>query len=235
MIKGILFDKDGTLLEFFTLWHGIIGKVLSELEIHYAIQKETIEELKQASGFRKNKFEKESRIQYLATSQIADMWYEIINKVPNQITYHELKNLFEVKALSDNLEIKALEGVRELLAYLKVNGYTLGVATADTKLSTCNGLNKAGIIDYFDYIGCNEEGINPKPSPDMAFQFCHKMNLKTDELLIIGDSVTDMEFADNAKAQFIGIKTDYNDYQEFTKHNKSAVDKIQDIVQIMAL
>ncbi len=78
-------------------------------------------------------------------------------------------------------------------------------------------------------------GVNPKPSPDMAFDFCNQMKISPRELLIVGDSVTDMEFAENAKAQFIGIKTDYNDFEEFAKHNKTAVDNIQDIIRIMNL
>ncbi len=235
MIKGILFDKDGTLLEFLTLWHGIIGNVLTDLEVHHSISGETIEELKRVSGFKKDNFEKESRIQYLATSQIADLWYEIVRRESDRITYKELMYLFEENALADNLEIKPLEGVKELLAYLKTKGYALGVATADTGLSTCNGLNKSEIIGYFDFIGYNEEGVRPKPFPDMAHAFCRQMNLTSGELLIVGDSVTDMEFAENAKAQFIGIKTDYNDHEEFTKHNKTAVESIQDIVPVLNL
>lgn len=235
MIKGILFDKDGTLLEFIKLWHGIIGNVLKALKVHYYLSKETLDELKRISGFQKDKFDKESMIQYLATTQIADLWCEVINKDSNLITYKELMELFEEKAGEENLVITALKGVKELLNYLKEKGYTLGVATADTKESTHNGLRKSGIIDYFDYIGCNEEDANPKPSPDMAIQFCQICKLKSEEVLIVGDSVTDMEFADNARTQFIGIKTEYNDYGEFVKRNKPAVDNIYDIIKVMKL
>jgi phosphoglycolate phosphatase-like HAD superfamily hydrolase len=235
MIKGILFDKDGTLLEFLELWHGIIRNVLKALKDRYFLSKETIDELKRISGFQKHKFDKESMIQYLATTQIADLWCEVINRDSDKITYKALMELFEEKAGEENLVITALEGVKELLNYLKEKGYTLGVATADTKESTHNGLRKSGLIDYFDYIGCNEEDATPKPSPDMAIQFCQIFKLKSEEVLIVGDSVTDMEFADNAKVQFIGIKTEYNDYGEFIKRKKPVVDNIYDIINVMQL
>lgn len=235
MIKGVLFDKDGTLLEFLTLWHGIIRNVLDDLELRYSVSKETIEELKRVSGFRKDNFAKESRIQYLATTQIVDLWIGILNKEAQCITCRELTELINEKAVAGNLEITALKGVKELLGYLKSKEYLLGVATADMEYSTCYGLKKAGILEYFDYIGYNGEDIDPKPSPDMAVNFCRKMNLRPAEVLIVGDSVTDMEFAENANTQFIGIKTDYNDYKGFLNHNKPVVENIYDIIQVMKL
>lgn len=235
MIKGILFDKDGTLLEFFNLWHEIIKNVLSDLETDYSIKKETIKNLKQLSGFQQYNFEKESMIQYLATTQIVDLWMDILRKESERITFDALMELFNKKAAADNLDITAKKGVKELLGYLKAEGYELGVATADMEYSTCNGLKKAGIFNYFSYIGFNEDDVNPKPSPDMAVSFCQKVNIKTEEILIVGDSVTDMEFADNAGAQFVGIKTDYNKYNEFIMQNKPVVENIYDIIQVMKL
>lgn len=235
MIKGILFDKDGTLLEFLTLWHGIIGEALEELNLRYSVSKETIEKIKRLSGYNQNNFGKESRIQYLATTQIADLWMEILGEESKRITYKELIDLFNEKAEADNLEITALKGVKELLEYLKDKNYILGVATADMEQSTRTGLGKAGILHYFDFIGFNEESKNPKPAPDMALHFCRQMNLAAGELLIVGDSVTDMEFASNAGAHFIGIKTDYNEYEKFIGQGKPVVENIYDIIQAMNL
>lgn len=235
MIKGILFDKDGTLLEFLSLWHGIIGEVLKELNLRYSVSKETIEKIKRLSGYNQNNFGKESRIQYLATTQIADLWMEILGEESERLTYKELLNLFNEKAEADNLEITALKGVKELLEYLKNKKYLLGVATADMEQSTRTGLDKAGILHYFDFLGFNEESKNPKPAPDMAVHFCRQMNLAPEELLIVGDSITDMEFAYNAGAYFIGIKTEYNEYEKFIGHGMQVVENIYDIVLALNL
>lgn len=235
MIKGILFDKDGTLLEFLSLWHGIIGEVLKELNLRYSVSKETIEKIKRLSGYNQNNFGKESRIQYLATTQIADLWVEILGEESERLTYKELLDLFNEKAEADNLEITALEGVKELLEYLKNKKYLLGVATADMEQSTRTGLDKAGILHYFDFLGFNEESKNPKPAPDMAVHFCRQMNLAPEELLIVGDSITDMEFAYNAGAHFIGIKTEYNEYEKFIGHGMQVVENIYDIILAMNL
>jgi len=44
-----------------------------------------------------------------------------------------------------------------------------------------------------------------------------------------------MEFASNAGAHFIGIKTDYNEYEKFIGHGKPVVENIYDIIQAMNL
>lgn len=232
MIKGILFDKDGTLIEFHNVWHNITGKILEELNKNYNLSKELIGEIKVASGYQENGFSKESIIQYYATSQIAEMWYRIINKSndTSSISCEEIMEIFKEKAMDEDVEIKALEGVQELLFYLKSKNYKLGVATADTMSSTVSSLQKADILHYFDYIGCDEEGIHPKPASDMALRFCVENQLKPENILIVGDSVTDMLFAENAGASFIGIKTPYNDHEKFTEHNKIMVENVKDII-----
>ncbi|HWT73459.1 MAG TPA: HAD family hydrolase [Mobilitalea sp.] len=239
MIKGILFDKDGTLIEFISVWHDIIRSILEVLEREYFFSRQIIDKIKEVSGIRDKDFAKESIIQYYATSQIIDLWFVILANADIDghriITYKELMALFEEKTQDENLKINAVEGTKELLAYLKNKNYIIGIATADTYRSTIFSLKKADILNFFDYIGCNEEGVNPKPANDMAVRFCLKYQLIPEEILIVGDSVTDMLFAENSGTNFIGIKTPYNHYEKFHEHHMPTVDKLRDIVVKLSL
>lgn len=233
MIKGILFDKDGTLIEFMNVWHEIIGNILKALETEYHFSGKTVEVIKEVSGYLKNSFTNESIIQYYATSEIVKTWQRVLSEeaaAEGTITYQELMNLFNKKAMDEHIEINAVDGARELLNYLKERNYILGVATADTLASATFSLNKAGILPYFDYIGCNEEGTAPKPAADLAVRFCEEKHLRPEEVLIVGDSVTDMLFAENAGTGFAGINTAYNDHKKFSEHGKLSVDRIYDII-----
>ncbi len=239
MIKGVLFDKDGTLIEFNQYWHFIFQSLFEKLEKEYQISKKTIIELKTVSGFLEKGFEKESMIQHLATSDIMSLWRKIIIKNENYNhgfdSENKLIELLEEQVLNQNIKVEALDGVTQLLMYLKEKEYLIGVATADARKSTDDSLKKAGIYKNFDYIGCDEEGIQPKPSAQLAVLFCAKVNIRMDEVLIVGDSVTDMEFAENAGAEFVGIRTEYNHYQAFEKKNKKMVEHIIDIIEACGL
>lgn len=231
MIKGILFDKDGTLIEFREYWHMVISRLFTELEKEYGVKSETLLMLKKISGYLAEGFQKESMIQYATTSQIIDSWEEIIMREEGSIIgREELLDLFEGIALSEDMVIRSLPGVDRLLYYLKKKGYFLGIATADSTKSAVHSLKKAGLLHYFDYIGCNEEDTQAKPSPQMAYAFCRQVGIKTEELLVVGDSVTDLEFAENAGASFAGLLTEYNDRARIEALAAVTVVKIDEII-----
>ncbi len=233
MIKGILFDKDGTLIEFKSVWHEIIGNIFTALSDRFQVSEEMIDRLKMVSGYQEEDFLKESIIQYCATSEIVEIWYKVITEEdwkPEGITKEALMELFDEKALDEAIKIEALDGVLDVLDYLKKNHYVLGVATADTYSSTVFSLRKADLLSYFDFIGCNDGIHHPKPQKDMAVRFCEKYHLNPQEVLIVGDSISDMQFAENAGAHFLGLKTEYNDYEKFMERNKEVADHLSDIL-----
>ncbi len=239
MIKGILFDKDGTLIEFQGVWHEIIRRILMELANRYQCSQDVIEKLKAVSGYTEDGFAPESMIQYATTTQITELWYDVIlhsgEQGKGRMNYKDLLQLFEEKSLEEDIEFHAVQGARELLEFLKEKDYILGIATADTFHSSILSLEKAGILPYFQYIGCNEDGMKPKPERDMAIRFCSRFEIKPEELLIVGDSVVDMQFAENAGANFIGIQAAYNDYSTFHAHNWQSVTNIRNIIQSYGL
>lgn len=233
MIKGILFDKDGTLIEFTATWHQVITYILNDLEKKFYLNQQIIADLKEVSGYEDSGFIKESIIQYYSTTQIIEKWYDTIAKYGdmNSITKSLLLELFETNAVREDVDIKLLDGVKDLLSYLNDRGYFIGIATADTKHSAEFSLKKAKIYDYFDYIGADDSKNEAKPCPQMALDFCEKVGIDRRELLIVGDSVTDMIFAKNAGADFIGVETLYNNSNQFIENNYRTVDIIYKIIE----
>ena len=92
----------------------------------------------------------------------------------------------------------------ETLDYLRRKDYRLGVATVDTLTATVAGLEKTGILEYFDYLGTGDDS-RPKPDTSLADRFCSQYGILPNELLIVGDGENDMLFAQNVGAHFIGI------------------------------
>jgi phosphoglycolate phosphatase-like HAD superfamily hydrolase len=240
MIKGILFDKDGTLLEFHSTQHSIYAKVFACLEERYQLPDALLQALSEALGHLPDRLTPDSLLQFSTNPQIAQALFDRSEKYAAehhwQLPFDEndLLELIEELSLSDDVPYTALPGVPETLRYLKRKGYQLGIATVDSLATTLAGLKKTGILDYFDYLGTGEES-KPKPDAFLADKFCSQCGLKADEILIVGDGLNDMRFAENAGAAFIGLDAPGDSASVFKEHGRWSVSQISEIIEAFNL
>lgn len=197
MIKAILFDKDGTLIEFKETWHQIMTNVFKRMEAC-----EDVSVLKRVSGFLENDFKDDSIIKYLNTREIICKWKPYLKYLSSE----DVLTIFESAAVHSEIHYKCLDKVESALTYLFNSNYILGIATADTTASTDYSLKKVGIKKYFSYIGTDDGKTTPKPSLEMFKQFCEKFDLRRDEIIIVGDSIIDYKFSEASEVEFVGIE-----------------------------
>ncbi|WP_461205646.1 HAD family hydrolase [Clostridium sp. DL1XJH146] len=232
MIKGILFDKDGTLIEFESMWHGIMKEVFKQIEELIGLKREEIQNLKRISGYTEEGFLPESVIQYVSTRKIIELWVKHLDADNiNDNVFEEIFDIFEKVAIFADIDVNLLDGVAESLDYFYKKGYYLGIATADTKSSAVHSLCQAKIFQYFSFIGADDGEMRAKPSTDMADRFCELVGISKDELLIVGDSVNDYNFAKASGAEFIGIDTEYNRLHQIEGDKVVLVKSLIDIIK----
>jgi phosphoglycolate phosphatase len=240
MIKGILFDKDGTLLEFHSTQHYIYARVFTCLEDRYRVPRPLLQELRQALGHLPDRLNPDSLLQHSTNPQIAEALmgpskkYAAEHQWQQPYDKDDLLELIEELSLSADVPYTTLPNVPETLRYLKNKNYKLGIATTDTLTATVAGLKKTGIIDYFDYLGTGEEA-KPKPETFLADKFCSKCNIEANEILIVGDSQNDMLFAENAGAYFIGVVTPSDNTSVFETNGHKSVSNIIEIIGVFSL
>ena len=88
---------------------------------------------------------------------------------------------------------KLYPGIKELLDYLKSKGILLSIFTGKGRKASLITLEELSIINYFDIIVTGDDVVNHKPSSEGIMIFVNKYNLKKDEVLMIGDSVSDVK------------------------------------------
>ena len=204
MIKGILFDKDGTILDFYKMWFQLSADAIRDVAVLYNCT-EKLNEMLASVGIHGTILEPGSVLACGTYPQIAQSIYKIMfpEKDMPESFLNELMQVTKKYVLqSDPIPTCDLRKTFDLLHKM---GLKLGLATADETENALYCLRKLNIIDAFDYLGTDDGKIAPKPAPDLLIRFAEIFKLQPHEIAMVGDTVSDMRFAKNAGAIAIGV------------------------------
>ena len=241
-IRGIMFDKDGTLLDFNRLWLDITNIVVANIcdrylssESIYSVDMLT-QRIKAELGINNEEIRYDSPLAYMTYKEMAGVVYDNISELITD-TKEQFEQIFEQeynRAFS-TMEFDCIPtcNIIHLFDILKDRNIRIGLATADNKNNTEKCLKKMHIYEYFDYIGCDDSTVRPKPCADMFDIFCEKYNLKSDEVIICGDTVNDMIFAGNCKAHSAGVLCGLTEYEDMCGKAEYIIDNPEKLIDII--
>ena len=84
--------------------------------------------------------------------------------------------------------VEAKSGAKELLFWLKENGYKTALATATPVDRASKYLKQVGLLEYFDVICSAREVERGKPEPDIYLLAAKRLELAPNECLALEDS-----------------------------------------------
>lgn len=203
--RGIVFDKDGTLLDFNRTWLPIYVYAAQEFAEG---DTELAESLLTRHGFDRsnNKFIGGSLLAAGNNQQIADAWAVQIDK-PDQAEAigRQLHRIFRDQGAIQATPVKQLANT---LRQLKQSGRKLGVATADSHQGIINTLQAFDVLQEFDFLAGYDSGHGVKPEAGMVLAFCAQMALPAESVIVVGDNRHDIEMGRNANAGLcVGVLT----------------------------
>ncbi len=99
-------------------------------------------------------------------------------------------------------------GMKEILEKLKSSGVLLSIFTGKGKAAAAITLKKLDIYKYFDLIITGDEVKEHKPSPEGIEIFLKKFKLKKSEVIMIGDSPSDVKAAHSAGIKVVSVLWD---------------------------
>lgn len=105
---------------------------------------------------------------------------------PYEAFCQETSALFHAWVKQDGLPVK--KGVRELLAYLMAEHWSVGLASSTKYASVSAHLGQAGLADYFSVIVTGDMVEHSKPQPDIYLMACEKIGTVPAECFAIEDS-----------------------------------------------
>ena len=208
-IKGILFDKDGTLIDFYHTWYEASLRVTGLLQERFDSEALTGTALLDAIGVRDGRVDPAGYLACGTYRQISEGFYGVIRKIGLNIEKEALLTLTVrlYEAAVKEIPVRPVGNPSRLMKGLKQRGLLLGIATSDNVRGAMNCVKQLGIEAYFDYIGADDGVRAPKPDTTMLREFSEKFGLKKDEIAVVGDTVSDMRFAKAFGAVAIGTCT----------------------------
>ena len=200
MIKGILFDKDGTLFDFNATWGGwtrqmLLGEVGDDPE--------KFDALAEVMGFDpvNERFLPGSVVIASTVHETAQAMLTVLTDIDKEAL---------VARMRDAASAVIQQEATPLIPYfqdLKAANLRLGIATNDAEVPAVAHLERAGIREQFDFIAGYDSGHGAKPGPGQMDGFCNHTNLPPDECIMVGDSLHDLEAGRAAGMMTIGVLT----------------------------
>lgn len=98
----------------------------------------------------------------------------------------ESSRLFQQKTRERGILVK--RGVRELLSYLKVNGYQIALASSTRRQVVEQELEQAGLLTFFRVVVGGDMVTHSKPHPEIYLRACEELRVVPEETYAIEDS-----------------------------------------------
>ncbi|MCW4115349.1 HAD-IA family hydrolase [Aurantimonas sp. MSK8Z-1] len=200
-IQGILFDKDGTLLDFDATWGPATASVLAALA---GDRPGLVETLAVACGFDAEAvaFDAGSPIIAGDIDDFAPAWAEALGTAYDRAFVTHVDRLYQEASAAS---LTGYADVADGLALLAGRGLKLGLATNDSEAGARAHLAALGVLDRFDFVAGFDSGHGPKPEPGMVLAFAEAVGIAPEAVAMVGDSAHDMAAARAAGAHGIGI------------------------------
>ena len=186
MIKAVIFDLDGLLIDSEIVSYKIYKEILNQFGHSFSIE----EYAQNFSG----KTEVKNVTNLIDTYNLP--WTVEVG----------LDNVLKVedKFINEGIDLKT--GVKKLLTYLKDKNLKIAIASSSTRDRALTILRQHNIVEYFDEFVFGNEIEKGKPNPDIFLKACDKISVNPEECLVLEDSESGIQAAYSANIPVMRLK-----------------------------
>jgi phosphoglycolate phosphatase len=211
-IDLVVFDKDGTLIEFDRMWRDWVADLGANLSA--ATGRPLVDQLFGLMGV-----DPVSGLIYphglLAATPMARLRELVVEALDDEGVAPEASEAAVARSWHPPDPVALATPVTDLAALLdrlEVRGIRAAVATADDRGPTERTLAALGIADRFEVLACADDGHPTKPFPDPVLHIAAALEVALDRILVVGDAPADMRMGRAAgAARVVGVLTGVGD------------------------
>ena len=188
MIKLVIFDKDGTLINHDKLFIPWFSELLKKLRPLLSEENNLSEKL----GFIDGKFTYDSVIPCGTNKGIKNMIKDYTNINDNILNQIWNSTKFDYKNIDTHSDLN------KIFSKIKEKGIKIAICTSDDRIPTTEMINITGISKYIDYYVCGDDEGKTKPSGDPIRKICDYLNILPEESIMVGDTISDIKAGKDA-------------------------------------
>lgn len=222
---AILFDKDGTLVDFDRTWGVAAFEVMRSLA---SGDEAAFQRLVRVSGFnaRDKSFFPHSPCLSGSLLDYGPLWAQALGRADHQRLYEEIGHLFRITALET---LTPIGDPIALFAELGRMGLKLGIVSNDSEKSIRLQTSLLGIAEDLDYLAGQDSGYGAKPAPGMITAFAASFRIAPKRIAVVGDTLADMRAAHAAGAVAIGVLTGPASSEDLALEADLILDSVHDL------
>jgi len=207
-IDLVVFDKDGTLIDFHAMWGGWARELGTRLEA--ATRRPVAPDVFAAIGFDPST----GRVAVggpLATTTMAG-----IEGVVAAVLRRWCPSVAAARRATETAWFvpdpvalaMPLADLPALFTELRAHGRRIAVVTTDDRAPTDATLRALGVREVVEAMVCGDDGFPMKPEPDAVFALCQALRTEPPRVAVVGDSPADLAMARAAGAgRVVGVLT----------------------------
>jgi HAD superfamily hydrolase (TIGR01509 family) len=211
-VELIIFDKDGTLIEFHLMWGGWVDQLARRLEADTG--------LPLRAGLYPLLGVEETTGLVLAHGLMAATPMRRIREVVEEYVADAGAGANGAAAAVENAWqapdpvalAQPVTDLRAVLGRLRTRVPTFAVATSDDRGPTERTLQALGVAAEFAALSCADDGRPTKPAPDPVLHLCATLGIPPEHTAVVGDAPADLRMARAAGvARAIAVLTGVGD------------------------
>ena len=204
--QAIIFDKDGTLIDFDVMWGSWTLQLADRLQTASGL--DVRQALCKCYGYdiARHKVLPDGKLTCTPMWRLREMMVEVMTSfgMPAASASCAVAKAWHVP---DPVTLaKPFTDLQKLFTNIHKLGIKIAIATTDDREPTRAMLEAFGVQDLIATMVCSDDGIPAKPAPDMVTTICQRMHVDPGKVVVIGDTVADLQMARSAGAGYaIGV------------------------------
>jgi phosphoglycolate phosphatase len=228
-IRAILFDKDGTLVDFHLTWSAAAYAAMQRLSAGNAEKMARLVEINDYD-LENHRIRPTSVLVAQSSADYGVTWAHALGETADTAFFERMDGIFIEEGLK---HVTAIGDPPWLLSTLKARGYLTGICTNDSEAGARAHCEKLGLMPWLDAVMGYDSGHGRKPDPGPVLGFAATFGIAPQDVALVGDSTHDLHAVKAAGGTAIAVLSGFAGREELAPHADHVIDSVMDLPDLL--